>query len=134
MALEPRRRASRADRRRREGSSPTGVERRQGEIPPVEVRWRNAPDGIVIELANVLVVSNCFPVRDQLEKYVEKFTARKYTLDISQVPYADSAGLGVLVELKARCMQRRKQFVVVNPTERVREILELLHLDTKLLS
>ena len=134
VADPSRRPRSRADRRQRETGPPAGQERRNLEVPPVEVNWQIEPDGILITLANPLVVSNCFAVRDRLGGYVDRFTARRFTVDLSGVPYADTAGLGVLTELKGRCLRDRKEFVVRNPTPRVREILEVFQLDRKLLA
>jgi len=134
MSSPARRSTSRADQRRSDAGLPGGQERRRREVRPVEVNWRIEPDGILITLTNVLVVTNCFAVRDRLAGYCDRFTARRFTVDISGVPYADTTGLGILAELKGRCLRDRKELIVINPTPRVREIMELLHFDQILLA
>jgi len=125
---------SRADRRRKDQGPPQGGDRRGLETPPVDMKWENEPEGIVFRLANPLVVSNCFALRDRLVGYSDRFSARRFTIDLSGVPYVDTAGAGVLMELKGRRLRDRKELIVCNPTPRVREILELLQLDRRLLA
>lgn len=129
MAEAGRRSGSRADRRRRDTGSPTGKERRRLEVPRVKIDYRSEADGIVLALTNPLVVSNNFAVRDQLMIYCERFTARRITVDLSGVPYADTTGIGILAELHGACLRQGKQFVLRSPTDRVREVLEIFHLD-----
>jgi len=125
---------SRADRRQKNQGPPTGQERRGLGVPPVKINWQMEPDGILITLANPIVVSNCYAARDRVVGYCDRFTARRLTLDLSGVPYVDTAGVGILMELKARCVQEYKTLIVQNPTSYVRQILEFLHLDGKLLA
>jgi len=134
VADPARRSTSRADRRRRDEGPPAGQERRRDVPKPVIVKWSIEPDGILIALTHSLVAGNCFAVRDRLAGYCDRFSAQRFTVDISGVPYADTAGMGVLMELKGRCLRDRKTLIICNPTARVREVLELLHLDRKLLA
>ena len=127
-----RRRVSRAERRREDRGLPSGRERRSAELPAVEVDWHSEPEGLVVTLANPLVVSNCFPVRDQLARYAKKFTARRIIVDLAGVTYGDTAGLGMLVEMRGVCSRLGKELLVRNLTPRLREILEILHLDLQL--
>lgn len=134
MTDPTRRPTSRADRRRRDEGPPAGQERRTDVPPSVIVKWSLKPEGILITLTNPLVVGNCFAVRDRLAGYCDRFDAQRFTVDLSGVPYVDTAGLGVLMELKNRCLRDRKVLILCNPTARVREIMELLHLDRKFLA
>lgn len=132
--IEPtRRHGSRADRRRRDEPPRDGIDRRRSEVPSCVVDWHTEPDGLVVTLQNPLVVSNCFPVRDRLESFIRKFTARHIILDLAGVPYADSVGLGILAEVRAMCIQAGKRLVARNPAPHVRKILEILDLDRQLL-
>ena len=134
MSDTRRRQISRGDRRREDCGPSSGRERRGAEIPPVVVRCDIEPEGLVVTLVNPLVVGNCFPVRDRLAKYARKFTARRIFVDLAGVPYADTAGLGILVEMRGVCLRLGKDLIVRNPTSCVREILEILQFDRKLLA
>ena len=133
MVEHARRPDSRAERRRRDGAAPAGIERRGAEVRPVVVNWRSEPDGIVVTIENALVVGNCFAVRDQLAGYIRKFTARKIILDLAGVPFADSVAMGMLAELRAMSLQAGKRLVARNPVEHVRTVMEMLDLDRHLL-
>jgi anti-anti-sigma factor len=134
MSSQPRRHRSRADRRRRDDGVPEGRDRRASVVPPVVVNFHNVLDGPIVELINPLVIGNCFDVRDRLEVYCKRFSAQRIVVDLAGVPYADTAGLGMLVEMKAQFMKRGKQLLVQNPTPRVREIIEYFDLDRSLLA
>jgi len=132
VAYPIRRPKSRADRRQSDYDTPQWNERRNLEVPPVKVQWKNEPDGLVIALTNPLVVSNCFAARDRLVSCCDRSSASCLTVDLSGVPYADTAGVGMLSEIYVHCLRDRKQLVLRNPTPRVLELLELLQLDRRL--
>jgi anti-anti-sigma factor len=51
-------------------------------------------------------------------------------LDFSEVRALDSAGVGALARILTTARRNRKSLVVINPSERVREVLHLTKLDT----
>lgn len=50
-------------------------------------------------------------------------------LDISGVPYMDSAGLGSVISLFASCQKTKRGFGIVGLTERIRTLFEVTHVD-----
>lgn len=53
-------------------------------------------------------------------------------LDLSGVTFMDSTGLGVLVTLNNTAVRGGRRVVLVDPTPRIRQLLELTALDTVL--
>lgn len=50
-------------------------------------------------------------------------------LDLSEVNYIDSSGIGTLVEIFRRLNKEGRKLVLVSPSERVRSVLEITKLD-----
>jgi anti-sigma B factor antagonist len=56
-------------------------------------------------------------------------TSKPMILDISGVPYMDSAGLGSVISLFASCQRTKRGFGIVGLTERIRTLFEVTHVD-----
>lgn len=52
-----------------------------------------------------------------------------HCIDLSQVPYMDSAGLGVLVRLYVRCQSKGMRMVVTGATPRVLQLFKITKID-----
>jgi anti-anti-sigma factor len=50
--------------------------------------------------------------------------------DLSQVPYMDSSGLGLIARHYAHCQGRGVRFIAAAPSQRVRELFRLTKMDT----
>ena len=50
-------------------------------------------------------------------------------LDISEVPYMDSAGLGSVISVFASCQRTSRGFGIVGLTERIRTLFAVTHVD-----
>jgi anti-anti-sigma factor len=50
-------------------------------------------------------------------------------LDITSVPYMDSAGLGCVVSVFASCQRTNRGFGIVGISERIRTLFEVTHCD-----
>jgi anti-anti-sigma factor len=53
---------------------------------------------------------------------------RRIVLDLSQVTFLDSAGLGELIACRKRTLDRGGDILLLRPQGRVRDMLEMLHL------
>jgi anti-anti-sigma factor len=56
-------------------------------------------------------------------------TAKPIILDITGVPYMDSAGLGSIISVFASCQRTNRGFGIVGLTERIRTLFEVTHVD-----
>jgi len=54
-------------------------------------------------------------------------TAKPIVLDISKVPYMDSAGLGCVISVFASCQRTNRGFAIIGLTERIRTLFEVTH-------
>jgi len=60
---------------------------------------------------------------EQLRRTVMSETAKHLILDLSDVSSIDAGGLGELVELRQWAIDAARTFTVLNPSERVRELV-----------
>ena len=63
-------------------------------------------------------------VRDLIEKDVKSIV-----FDLSKVEYISSYGVGMLIYAHTTCTKRNIEFHVVGVSEKVHEILKIVHLD-----
>lgn len=82
------------------------------------------------DAARVLVegevdVSNADELRDAVDSALAH-DAAEVTVDLSQVPYIDSTGIGVLVGAAHRAADAGKKLVVASPQKNVARVLGLL--------
>ncbi len=54
---------------------------------------------------------------------------KQLVLDLSEVRYIDSSGVGTLVEVFRRLKKKNQTLVLLSPGERVRSVLEITRLD-----
>ena len=67
-------------------------------------------------------------LRDALLDVAARTTGPLY-VDLSQVPYMDSSGVGTLVYAKRECDRSGRSVVLIGLPARVRSVLEITHLD-----
>lgn len=81
-----------------------------------------AKDGVLIlALDGPLLLGNLFDFQSALRQ----LKAQCLILDLSNVPYMDSAGLGVLMNGYVSAQSNRREFLVVGVNERVQALLEM---------
>ncbi len=90
------------------------------EILQVESRPGAAPDSRVIKLLGSLTLSCCFEFQDQLRAD----TSKCLILDMSEVKYVDSSGIGCLVNGYISHHMAGGRLVLAGVNKRVRETLE----------
>lgn len=77
----------------------------------------------VLKLTGSLTITTLFGFREA----VQATTAPLLILDLTDVQYADSAGLGVLVNAHVSCMHKGRHLALVGLAERVRTLLTLIN-------
>ena len=53
---------------------------------------------------------------------------KRFIINLSEVPYIDSAALGLLVKCAQSAGQTKKEVVLLAPTENVMKVLDMTHL------
>ena len=86
------------------------------------------PDVTVFRLNGPFVLGTMFPVQSALREPEVKGVI----IDLTQVPYMDSAGLGVLLGHWSHTQRGGFRYALVGITPRVKTIFEITHTDTVL--
>ncbi len=79
----------------------------------------------VIELSGPLIITTMFPLREELRASGEN----TIILDFTNVPFMDSAGLGLLVQAQISSQRADRRFALAGMNERVRAVLSVTHVD-----
>ncbi|MGI6783383.1 MAG: STAS domain-containing protein [Aminivibrio sp.] len=84
--------------------------------------------GAVVSLGGSMYVEDSATVREQLIDLLDE-GAVNLTLDLSGLTYIDSSGLGVLISLHKRCIQKGGRMVITGLKGMVEELFKLTRLD-----
>ncbi len=95
-------------------------------MPGLKVHKEETSEGIVyFELEGMLDAHNFETLEDLFEKHFEKGTYR-FVVDINRLSYVSSAGAGVFIGAVGTCQDNDGNIVLVQPSQEVKEIFELL--------
>lgn len=79
----------------------------------------------IMKLTGALTLQTLF----EFQAAARQDTSKPMVLDISGVPYMDSAGLGSVISLFASCQRTNRGFAIIGLTERIRVLFEVTHVD-----
>jgi len=79
----------------------------------------------VFKLTGPLTIQTLF----DFQQMVRQETSKALILDISKVPYMDSAGLGCVVSAFTSCQRNQRAFGITGLTERIRTLFAVTHVD-----
>jgi anti-sigma B factor antagonist len=88
----------------------------------------SAPDERIFKMAGALILSNIFNFQDKFRE----LPAANTIVDITQVSYVDSAGIGCIVNAHVSCKNSGKTFLLVGPNDRVKAVLHHTRVDSVL--
>lgn len=80
----------------------------------------------VLKLAGPLTLTTMFDFRDRLRSE----TARTVILDLTGVPYVDSAGIGAIVNGHVSCANSGRRLALVGVADRARTVMKVSRVDT----
>jgi len=83
-------------------------------------------DALVIRCKGRFIGDDAIRVRNLVKPLIAN--ARRVTMDLTDVDYMDSIGLGVIASLYVSSRAARRQFDVVNLSPRIRDLLSVTHL------
>lgn len=90
-----------------------------------------APENYIVTVCGEVDISNADRLRSSIDMALEQ-PCEKVSLDLGDVPYIDSTGIGVLVGSAHRAAERGRGFAVVNVQPSVLRIIELLGVDKEI--
>ncbi len=86
-------------------------------------------DGIeILSLSGPFTLGNMF----QLQRALQEIRPQYLIFDIAQVPYMDSAGLGLLVNAYVAAQKHSRKVVIAGATQRIMALFELTKVDSLL--
>lgn len=94
----------------------------------IEVSPGSRSDSVVLRLQGPLTLSTLFELRDILRDQ----TARLSILDLSQVPYIDSAGLGTIMMYYVSVEKNGRKLALAGVSERVASLIQMTRVDAVL--
>jgi anti-sigma B factor antagonist len=96
----------------------------------LEITERQLGEAVVLAVRGRLVADQrACPLCDRVDALLES-GAREFLIDLSQVTYIDSAGVGALVWKYRSVTSRGGTFTLLQPNRRVRTVLRITRLDT----
>ena len=81
--------------------------------------------------ARILKLTGAFTIQTlfEFQNMARQEAAKPMIVDISNVPYMDSAGLGCVISVFASCQRTNRGFGIIGVSERIRTLFEVTHVD-----
>jgi anti-anti-sigma factor len=89
-----------------------------------EVVTRSRDESVDVALVGELDMPACFGLESEIEGLLDERGIRRMVLDLAELEFLDSAGLGSLLTIRDRAQDRDVDLRFVNPSRPVRRILE----------
>lgn len=90
--------------------------------------FKSKDGGVNVFLSGSMYVEEAAVLREKLLGYIDK-GVKTFWVDLKEVDYMDSSGLGVLVAIQKRARQQGGEVVLVGANGPVKEIIELTRLN-----
>jgi anti-sigma B factor antagonist len=84
-------------------------------------------DKIVIRIIGEVTAETCGELRDAVIELIRK-APQSLVLDLSDMPFIDTSGLGVLVGLRAQAKKGNVTLTVQNPQARILQVFRITQL------
>lgn len=97
----------------------------QQETLTVEVVAGKSEGTRIVRVIGPLLLQNFFSLKAELEKEHPPLTI----IDLSDVPYMDSAGMGAIINYYVSAQRRGTKLIAAGPNFRVVELFKLTHVD-----
>jgi anti-sigma B factor antagonist len=98
----------------------------QQEILTVELLAGRSQGTRIVRVTGPLLLHNFFALKTELEKEHTSVTI----IDLSEVPYMDSAGIGAIINFYVSAQRRGNKLIAAGSNYRVVELFKLTHVDT----
>jgi anti-anti-sigma factor len=84
------------------------------------------PDTVILRPDGPLIIN----VLPEFQAAANAATAKRVIVDLSGIPYMDSAGLGILLTLQAALHKEDRTLALAHPQKRVQVLISLTKADT----
>ncbi|HUA84016.1 MAG TPA: STAS domain-containing protein [Bryobacteraceae bacterium] len=97
-----------------------------GRSEALSIETADGPNGAkILKLSGPLTLATLF----DFQTISRRETTAPVIVDLSGVPYMDSAGLGSLISLWASCQRTKRGFGIIGTSDRIRTLFEVTHCD-----
>jgi anti-sigma B factor antagonist len=92
----------------------------------LQIEMLDSPKGArLIKLSGPVTLRTLF----EFQEAARKEAGKPVIVDIAQVPYMDSAGLGAVISIFASCQRTSRGFAIIGVTDRIRTLFQVTHCD-----
>jgi anti-anti-sigma factor len=92
----------------------------------LQIEMLDSPKGArLIKLSGPVTLRTLF----EFQEAARKEAGKPVIIDIAQVPYMDSAGLGAVISIFASCQRTSRGFAIIGVTDRIRTLFQVTHCD-----
>jgi anti-sigma B factor antagonist len=97
-----------------------------GRSENLQIEMLDSPKGArLIKLSGPLTLQTLF----EFQEAGRRDAAKPVIIDIAQVPYMDSGGLGAVISIFASCQRTSRGFAIIGVTDRIRTLFQVTHCD-----
>jgi anti-sigma B factor antagonist len=97
-------------------------------LPELRLTPETNPEGIVFHCAGKITATSASRLQDEVRPHFAN--AKRVVLDLSNVEYVDSSGLGALVRLWTSARKGNCEFKVTNLTPRLKDLFSITNLNS----
>ncbi|HOJ88981.1 MAG TPA: STAS domain-containing protein [Pseudothermotoga sp.] len=95
----------------------------------VTVKFEQAKSKLICKIEGDFDAYHSADIKKMIKEQMEKSNNTKIVLDMSNVPYIDSAGLGTMVSLLKDARNLDKELILCSLRQNVKRIFEMTRLD-----
>ena len=70
-------------------------------------------------------MNDCKELRTIIDGYIMRYQPEVFELDLSKVEFMDSSGIGLIIDRYNLIKMLGVKFILVNPTESIKRVIEL---------
>lgn len=89
------------------------------------MKYKYEEGNLNIGLDEELDMKSCRVLRNIIDGYIMRYQPKEFVLDLSQVKFMDSSGIGLLMGRYNLIKLLDSNMTIVNPTESIKRVLEL---------
>ncbi|HOO32702.1 MAG TPA: STAS domain-containing protein [Thermotogota bacterium] len=83
---------------------------------------------LILKLPKLIDLKNGIEVKDSINRELDKNDCESYVLDLSDLEFIDSLGLGILVGIQRRTYGYSKKLFFLNPRPSIKKVFEVTQL------
>ena len=97
------------------------------------MRYNYNDGNLRIDLDEEIDMKACKTLRTVIDGYIMKYQPNEFIIDLSDVKFMDSSGIGLLIGRYNLIKFMDSKMVILNPTNSIKRILELSNISDKIL-